>query len=183
MKSDAEEYRFCPKCGGGLDKVDWEDGLTVPQCRKCGFRFYQNSKPCVVGIIVDRDEGKILLTRRGISPFKGCWDLPGGFLRNGEKPEEGVQREIREELGLDCEVEELFNIFVDTYGAYNVYTFNVCYMLRITGGELMPMDDVVEAEWFRFDNIPDNLAFTSLGDIIGKVRDHVIPDFGMRIAE
>ena len=179
MGNDFIEYTYCPKCGGELEEIDWEDGLTIPQCRKCTFRFYQNSKPCVVGIIVDRDEGKILLTKRGILPFKGDWDMPGGFLRNGEDPEAGVKREIKEELGIDCEVEELFDIFVDTYGTYNVYTFNVCYIIRTTGGNLKPMDDVVEAQWFRFDNIPDNLAFTFLGDIIEKVKNHLIPASGL----
>ena len=183
MENDFIDHRFCPKCGGELEEIDWEDGLTLPQCKECSFRFYQNSKPCVAGIIVDRNEGKILLTKRGIVPFKGYWDIPGGFLRNGEDPETGVLREIKEELGVVCEVEELFDIFVDTYGAYNVYTFNVCYIIRIMGGEIMPMDDVVEAQWFSFDDIPDNLAFTFLGDIIGKVRDHVISDTGTRIAE
>ena len=183
MEHDLKDYSFCPKCGGPLEEVDWEDGLTLPQCSKCNYRFYQNSKPCVVGIIVDRNNGTILLTKRGIVPFKGYWDMPGGFLRNGEDPETGVKREIKEELGIDCEVEELFDIFVDTYGTYNVYTFNVCYILKVTGGELTPMDDVVEAEWFSFDRIPDNLAFTFLGDIIEKVRNHLIPDSGMRISE
>lgn len=176
MKNNTEEYCFCPKCGGSLEEVDWEDGLTLPQCSKCGFRFYQNSKPCVVGIAVKRIEGEILLTRRGISPFKGCWDLPGGFLRNGEKPEQGLKREVREELGVGCEIEEFFEIFVDTYGAHTVFTFNVCYIISITGEEITPMDDVEDAAWFKFDNIPDNLAFTSLGDIIGKIKDHVIPE-------
>jgi len=167
------KFRFCPKCGGPLEEVAWEDGLTVPQCRDCGFRFYQNSKPCVVGIIVDRGTNRILLTRRGIEPFKGYWDMPGGFLRDGEDPRAGVKREIREELGVECEPEELFDIFVDTYGEYEVYTFNVCYIVRLGPGELTPSDDVVEARWFPLDRVPSKLAFSFLGGIIEKVKAHL----------
>ena len=127
------EYSYCPACGGPLEQIDWEDGLTIPRCGECGFRMYRNSKPCAVGVITDRQQGKILLTRRGVSPYKGCWDMPGGFLRNGENPEKGMKREIGEELGVDCEIEELFDIVVDTYGSADVFTFNVCYIIRITG--------------------------------------------------
>jgi mutator protein MutT len=167
------EFKFCPKCGGSLEEEEWEENLTLPVCSGCGYKFYQNSKPCVVGIIIDRDAEKILLTKRGIIPFKGDWDMPGGFLRNGEDPKQGVLREVKEELGIECEVEELFDIFVDTYGEYDIYTFNVCYILKIISGTITPMDDVAEAQWFSLSDIPENLAFTFLKDIIDKARTYL----------
>ncbi len=48
-------------------------------------------------IIRCRDE--ILLVRHWLG--NGHWDLPGGGLHRGENPAKGIQREIREELGID----------------------------------------------------------------------------------
>ncbi|MDE6593456.1 MAG: NUDIX hydrolase [Oscillospiraceae bacterium] len=45
---------------------------------------------------------KILLVKRGEEPFKGCYSLPGGFLRQGETAEEAVERELLEETGTRC---------------------------------------------------------------------------------
>ena len=93
-------YPFCPNCGGPL-------GLRVPAgdsherlvCDNCAFIFYQNSKPCAEALVL-RD-GKVLLAQRAVEPFHGAWDIPGGFLENGEHPQDGVVRELREETGLE----------------------------------------------------------------------------------
>ena len=50
-------------------------------------------------------EGKVLLIRRKFEPNKGRWAPPGGLLEVGEDPEEAARREVREELGLEVEVE------------------------------------------------------------------------------
>jgi nucleoside triphosphatase len=56
----------------------------------------------VVGVIFNK-RGEILLSKmppnRGV--FPGQWGLPGGGVENGETIEQGLHREIKEELGLD----------------------------------------------------------------------------------
>jgi 8-oxo-dGTP diphosphatase len=55
-------------------------------------------------------EGKILVCqRRRGDTFGLMWEFPGGKLRAGETPEEGLARELREELGVEAAVgAELF---------------------------------------------------------------------------
>jgi 8-oxo-dGTP diphosphatase len=62
-------------------------------------------KATVGAIITSKDSGetKILLTRRGIEPFKGKWCLPGGHIDQNETAKQAVIREIKEETGLDFE--------------------------------------------------------------------------------
>ena len=136
------DEKYCPACGGVLHAVPWEDDLTLPVCEVCGYRFYQNSKPCVVAIILDPEQDRILLCRRGIEPYKDCWDLPGGFLRNGEDPVDGVKREVKEELGVEIEIIRLFDILVDTYGREDVFTFNVCYIVRLLTEDIRVGDEL-----------------------------------------
>jgi 8-oxo-dGTP diphosphatase len=56
--------------------------------------------PCVGGIVHDPD-GRLLLIRRGHAPHAGSWSLPGGRVESGETPEQAVEREVREETGLE----------------------------------------------------------------------------------
>ena len=86
------KFRFCPFCGFRISS-----SATVGEkqtCTNCHEIFYHNSQPCVGAIIIKN--GKILLTRRIIKPFRGYWDLPGGFLKGGEHPEAGLIREVVE---------------------------------------------------------------------------------------
>ncbi len=72
------------------------------------------------------DKGRILIARR--KPEKalgGKWEFPGGKVRRGEKPEECIKREIKEELGLEIEIEGLFceNIHKYPAGTIKLITF------------------------------------------------------------
>jgi ADP-ribose pyrophosphatase YjhB (NUDIX family) len=56
--------------------------------------------PCV-GAVVHDTAGRILLIRRGHEPGRGLWSLPGGRVEAGESLAQAVEREVREETGLD----------------------------------------------------------------------------------
>ena len=56
---------------------------------------YQN--PNIVTGALPIWEDKVLLCKRGISPRKGYWNVPGGYMENGETVEDGAIREVYEE--------------------------------------------------------------------------------------
>jgi nucleoside triphosphatase len=60
-------------------------------------------EPTVGGLIVN-EQGKILLTKS--HKWFDKYTLPGGHIEVGETMKEAVAREVREETGLDVEVEE-----------------------------------------------------------------------------
>lgn len=150
-------YRHCSSCGAKLDLPAATEGITRQRCGVCGSVHYQNAKPCVGAVIV-RD-GKVLLARRAVEPFKGWWDLPGGFLLPWEHPADALLREVEEETGLTARATELLGIFVDRYGSGGDYTFNVHYLAEVLGGEPRPEDDVSELAWFAPEELPDQIAF------------------------
>jgi 8-oxo-dGTP diphosphatase len=61
----------------------------------------------VVAAVVER-AGRYLITRRlAGTHLAGLWEFPGGKIRLGEMPEDALKRELREELGVESEVEAL----------------------------------------------------------------------------
>ncbi|QTE00650.1 (deoxy)nucleoside triphosphate pyrophosphohydrolase [Streptomyces cyanogenus] len=50
------------------------------------------------------DDGRLLAARRSApADLAGRWELPGGKVEAGERPEDALVRELREELGVDAE--------------------------------------------------------------------------------
>jgi ADP-ribose pyrophosphatase YjhB (NUDIX family) len=61
----------------------------------------------VSGVVVD-DEGRVLVIQRRDN---GRWEPPGGVLEAGETIEDGVVREVREETGVEVEVQHLTGVY------------------------------------------------------------------------
>lgn len=146
-------FRHCPYCGAELDLAQ---DVEHPVCRSCGRTFYQNAKPCVGVIITDGD--RVLLVERGIEPWKGDWDIPGGFLAPTEWPEAAARREVLEETGLDVNLIGFVGAYPDVY-LDDVPTLTLFYEAAWDGTAPVAADDAVAAEWFDRSAIPPNLAF------------------------
>ncbi|HUF93829.1 MAG TPA: NUDIX hydrolase, partial [Candidatus Limnocylindria bacterium] len=137
--------RFCIACGRRLRPVV-EDGHRRPRCPRCGWTYYANPVPAAVAIIVRR--GAVLLGRRARPPYEGTWDLPGGFLEPFETPEAGLDRELREELGVGVRASHLVGYAVDRYGRGGVAVLALVYRVTPTSVRFRPADDVSEVRWF-----------------------------------
>lgn len=165
---ELDDWKLCPRCGATLTG---DEGRRV--CSECGFVVYASSKPTVGALVVD--EGRVLLARRAFEPFKGYWDLPGGFLEEGEEPLEGLRRELREETGLDVEADRFLGVWMDRYGGDSTAesTLNLYWTARVVGGEAAPADDVSELGWFAPEDLPakDELAFENVPLVLAAWRD------------
>jgi 8-oxo-dGTP diphosphatase len=117
---------------------------------------------------------RVLLVRRGIEPYRGYWDIPGGFLAPGEHPRDGMLREVREETGLKVRVVRFLGVYMDRYGsgADSEYTLNHYYVVEPIGGTPQAADDAVELRWFAFDEIPvDQIAFAHDREVLHDLRE------------
>ena len=83
--------------------------------------------------------GKLLITQRHAgSHLGGLWEFPGGKREAGETFEECLAREIREELGVEISVGELFEEVRHDYPEKSVHL--KFFRCRLVAGEPQPLD-------------------------------------------
>ncbi len=163
-------WRWCPRC---REELRAEDSRV--ECPHCGFVAYASSKP-TAGALVEDEQGRLLLARRAHEPFKGRWDIPGGFLEEGEHPLDGLRRELREETGLEVEPLDFLGAWMDRYGGDSTAeaTLNLYWTARVLSGEPHAADDVDELGWFEADELPgpDELAFENVPLVLAAWQEH-----------
>lgn len=149
---------YCTNCGHALTVTTiGNDPMERHYCASCGMIHYSNPK-MVVGC-VPYIGNKVLLCKRAIDPFVGFWNVPAGFLENGETVEEGAKRETWEEANAAVEIETLHTVFSITH----INQIYLHFRARLTEPEaIFPGEESLEAELFEEDTIPwDDLAFSS----------------------
>lgn len=114
MQHAWEHFRFCPRCARRYDETALERPPTMLHCAGCGYDFYQHSSVAATAVIPAPD-GRVLLLTRGTDPGTGLLALPGGFLEYGERPEDGVLREVGEEINHRVELECLLDTYLVEY--------------------------------------------------------------------
>lgn len=88
--------------------------IPVLRCGACGFTYYFNAT--ISGaVFLRRDDGRVLFIRRAREPGKGKLAPPGGFVDAGERVEEAIRRELREEVGLEAGDVEFLCSFPNEY--------------------------------------------------------------------
>jgi len=96
-------------------------------------------------------DGKVLLVKRGMEPGKGLWSLPGGLVEVGERLEEAVLRELKEETGVDGEVKGLFDVeeYIerDERGRVKYHYILLVFLVEPKGGVVRPASDVLDAKY------------------------------------
>ncbi|AHJ66422.1 NUDIX hydrolase [Granulibacter bethesdensis] len=110
------------------------------------------ARPLVgVGVALLRPDGAVLLIRRGKPPAEGCWTLPGGAQRLGERAEDAAWRELQEETGLVAGalslVAHVDSITRDEAGRIAYHYTILDFAGLHPGGNVFPAGDVVAADW------------------------------------
>jgi 8-oxo-dGTP diphosphatase len=149
--------RYCSYCAAPLP------GPPPVTCPACDASHWLDAKPCA-GALVTHD-GRLLLVRRAHQPWRGSWDVPGGFCGPREHPAEAAAREVREETGLVVRVGDVLGMWIDTYapdgpGADKV-TLNIYFHATPDRASEAVRDpyEVAEIAWFAPDELPADIAF------------------------
>ena len=101
--------------------------------------------------------GEVLLQKRA-----DCnkWGFPGGAIELGETPEMAAKREVKEETGLEIEVQKLIGIYTDSDVVYpngdKAHSICICYEMSVVGGELScDENETLELKYFSLDDMPE----------------------------
>ncbi|OGV91643.1 hypothetical protein A2783_00295 [Microgenomates group bacterium RIFCSPHIGHO2_01_FULL_45_11] len=108
--------------------------------------------------VVFNDQNQILLLKH---TYRGpnSWHLPAGYIKAGEHPKEGLEREIKEETGFTVSIDDRLKIRTDRDSP----RLEIIYLGAFIGGDFRPSAEVSAAKFFSFDKLPslpkDQLIF------------------------
>ena len=150
-------HQYCGRCGTETVTSDIERAKVCP---KCGFTSFTRICPAIITSIIKKDyddldaEGKptnkVLMARHSYHKYPR-YALIAGFLEAGESVEEAVQREVREEVGIEVEDIEYFGS--QSWPFPN--SLMIGCICKYKSGEIKVDDnEIVKAKWFKKEEIP-----------------------------
>jgi 8-oxo-dGTP diphosphatase len=98
--------------------------------------------------LLDRD-GRVLLARRPQGKhMAGLWEFPGGKIEAGERPEQTIIRELREELGIDVTEACLAPLTFASHAYADFHLLMPLFVCRRWSGRVEPREGQ-EVKWVR----------------------------------
>jgi len=107
----------------------------------------------VVAAVIERDGRILICQRRRGQAHELKWEFPGGKLEPGETPEAALRRELREELGIEANVDAEITRYEYIYPNRPAILL-IFFRVTVFGGE--PRNLVFERmEWEPRERLPD----------------------------
>ena len=111
----------------------------------------------------------VLLVRRSTPPEAGRWSFPGGRVEPGERMADAAAREVREETGLDVEIDRLLD-WVERIGPDHHFVIVDFAATVPERQEPTPGDDAADARWVNLDEISSLALVDGLLDFLRANR-------------
>jgi 8-oxo-dGTP diphosphatase len=125
----------------------------------------------VAAVVIDR--GRVLVTQRPRgSHLAGMWEFPGGKVEDGEDPRAALQRELREEIGVDANVGDVLEVTFHRYPEKDI-------LLLFFHTSLQPFSpppstlDVAAIAWRTYDELLDEDFPPADVTILERVRERL----------
>ena len=159
-------HKFCPRCGA-LMATRGDNGRLRPACPACDYIQYLNPAPAAAAILWRGRQ--LCLVQRKFPPKVGLWTLPAGFQEYDEEIGTCAVREVREETGLEVELDGLFAVHTGVLPPDRPVLL-VVYRARETGGALQAGDDAAAVGFFDLDDLPGEIAFAAHRKVLAALR-------------
>ncbi|MEP4889094.1 MAG: NUDIX domain-containing protein [Aliiglaciecola sp.] len=166
-------FKHCPKCQS--TDISFES-QRYWRCGHCDFVYFHNTAAGVAGII--KYQNQLLFTIRAKDPCKGKLDLPGGFVDYHETLEEGLSRELMEELSLSIAPQQWQYLcsFPNQYLYKNInyHTIDSVFVCELDDKPIIHLEksEILEAQWIGLNQIDvSEIAFPSLAKAVTQFID------------
>ncbi len=128
--------------------------------------------PLIVTAAIIRQQDTVLLTRRPQhTRHGGLWEFPGGKLDPDESPEEGLRREIREEIAIEIEVGKVYDVVYFRYDRGPVLV--LAYECLPLSGDIRHIE-VDDHQWVPLHKLKDFDILPADRSIIEKLHSEAI---------
>jgi mutator protein MutT len=136
-------------------------------------RSYPKAPSLGVGAVVLQNEG-VLLARRGTSPNEGAWIFPGGLVELGERIEDALVREVKEETGWMVRVVQLVELldYIDKDHDERVrYHYIIAdYLCEYVEGDLQAGSDVTDVRIVPFEQLAEYGVSEKALEVIAEAK-------------
>lgn len=123
----------------------------------------EKEKSCGCVIIENK---KVLL----IKQTKGHWGFPKGHIEDGESEIETAKREVKEETGLDVEIDERKRYIMEYTTDLGAKKIVVLFLAKVIGGNIRPqIEEVNEIKWLEFDEAIDTITYDNTKELFEKI--------------
>ena len=130
------------------------------------------------GLVIDSSGTKGLLIGRidlkDQSREKLLWSLPKGHIEAGESPEQAAIREVREETGIESEIQKSLGVidFWFMAGGKRIHKTVHHFVFKEKGGRISPqVSEVDDVRWFPLNEIVDRLAYPDEKKLIARSKE------------
>ena len=136
-----------------------------------------------VGAAIINQDRKLFIALRGKEATNevGKWEIPGGSLEYGEKLEEAVVRETKEEYGIDIQVIELLGICDHIISEENQHWVAPTYICKLVAGtpQIKEPAKCAQIGWFNIEEasrLPLSIVTQYDISLLKKKYPHGLPD-------
>lgn len=129
-------------------------------------------KPILAVAAAAMKDGKILLVKRKYPPSRGKWSLAGGHVELGERLEEAVLRELKEETGVDGRIKKFLMPveYIERRGDEVVYHYVILvYLVEVVGGAPAASDDAEEVELVPLEKALEMDLTQTTREVLGRL--------------
>ncbi len=134
---------------------------------------FENPKLCATAIVI-RDN-KLLVVKRSEEPFKDHWDFVGGYVAKNETPEDGLRREIKEELNVSSHLSYIGSFAGTASYKENHYPILSMVYLAELDGEIKLNEENSTYSWVPLSELKD-VAFDSNQKILEYLKAKFVYD-------
>lgn len=122
--------------------------IIPARVRRAAVRAVEPTFTVATGAVVLDDTGRVLLLEHVFRPGNP-WGIPGGFIENGEQPEDAIRRELREEIALEVDALEL--AFVRTLAVTK--QVEIVFVARAAGEASPRSVEIVSHAWYEAERL------------------------------